>query len=123
MDDFDEVDLALTGAADEATRKHARGKLWLRAPAKNSVELELMAMKYEESASADVEFVDDDENGRHAANSEWTYEMNNGVKLFDFHIGLARSLGKDATHAAYEALCRQEGVRPMPRYGSQQRHG
>lgn len=26
-DDFDEVDLALTGAADDAARKHARGKL------------------------------------------------------------------------------------------------
>jgi len=38
-DDFDDIDLALTGAADEATRKHARGKLWLRAPAKNSPEL------------------------------------------------------------------------------------
>jgi len=82
-----------------------------------------MAAKYEETASVDVEFVDDDENGRHAANSELTYETNNSVRLFDFHIGLARSLGKDATRADYEALCRREGVKPMPKYGSQQRHG
>jgi hypothetical protein len=114
-DDFDEVDLALTGAADDATRKHAHGKLWLKAPAKNSPELELMAAKYAESASVDVEFVEDNEN----ANSGCTYETNNGAMLFDFHISLARSLGKGATWADYEAACRCEGVEPMPKYGSQ----
>lgn len=121
-DDFDEIEFALTGAADdadEATRKVARsGKLWLRAPAKNSPEIELMAAKYEEVASAEVEFVDDDEKGRRSAESESTYATNNDVKLFDFHIGLSRSLGEGISRSDYEAACQREGVKPMPKYRS-----
>jgi hypothetical protein len=121
MIDDDEIDQALSGAADdadEATRKRARsGKLWLTAPAKNSPEIELRAMKYEDRAPvSDVAFGDEAEHEKMAADPEWAREQSGIAQLFDHHISLARSLPENATWLDYAVKCKAEGVEPMPRY-------
>lgn len=117
----DEIDLALTGAADdadEATRKRARsGKLWLTAPAKNSPEIELRAAKFEDSTPIDMEFGDEADAEKIAADPDAAREQSNTARLWDWHISLARSLPENATWKDYQALCKIEGVAPMPRYG------
>lgn len=127
MIDDDEIDMALTGAADdadEAAQKRARrGKLWLIAPAKNSPEIELRAAKYEDDpAPVDIEFGDETDTEKVAADPELIRDSHNHASLYDFHISLARcSLGEGATWDDYKAACQREGVEPMPQYSHRSR--
>jgi hypothetical protein len=122
MIDDDEIEQALTGAADdadEAAAKRARaGTLWLTAPALNSVEYELRAAKLEAETPIDVLFGDDDTPDREHADSETARQSLITTELYNFHISVARSLGS-GDHVQwpdYVALCAAEGVEPMPKY-------
>ena len=117
----DEIDLSLGGAADtldEASGKTARtgGKLWVTAPARNSPEIELRAMKFEDMPPVDMEFGDEVHAKKVSADPETIREQRETMQLFDWHISLARSLGDGATGEDYRALCHREGALPMPRY-------
>ncbi len=110
----------MTGPTDKTPdEKRERGPtMWIRSPAKNSVELSLMEAQLQD-IDIDVEFREDDyvpppdmmvetdpleQRARQAIGRFW-----------HAHISLARSMadGPDATYARYCELCKQHGMVPV----------
>jgi hypothetical protein len=117
----------MTAVTESVVPQEKQGTMWISAPARNSVELELSAlMNAELCFQHEIEFIDDcgnrenlDERGKVVADSPTPEDdqlaaVRSQIAAFWLrHIALARALGAGAYWPEYEAACQREGMIPI----------
>lgn len=109
-DDFSEM------LADDATERPPQATIWVRSPAVNFIELEILAMRDREPMlHIDIEFMDSDAAPREPENDPEMADVRRQIsEMYATHLSLARSLGEKATIAEYLSMCVSEGLTPLP---------